>query len=77
MKSEQSFETRKNELGEYRFDPTLVPGHIDNYKSSIGTYHCVDRIEYHDAIFSIFSLTPLSEDEKLLMRADWERYCPR
>ncbi|MBD8008293.1 hypothetical protein [Acinetobacter pecorum] len=77
MKSEQSFETRKDELGEYQFDPTLVPGHVNNYISSIGTYHRVDRIEYHDAIFSIFSLTPLSEDEKLLMRADWERHCPR
>ncbi|WP_180035576.1 MULTISPECIES: hypothetical protein [unclassified Acinetobacter] len=77
MKSEQSFETLKDELGEYRFDPALVPGHVKNYESSMGTYHRVDRIEYDDAIFSIFSLTSLTEDEKLLMRSDWERYCSR
>lgn len=77
MKAEQSFETRKDNSGEYLFDFTPVPGHIKNYESSVGTYHLVDKIEYHDAIFSIFSLILLSEEEKILMRADWERYCPR
>lgn len=77
MKVQESFETQKDDLGEYRFESTLMPGHINNYESSLGTYYLVDKIEYHDAIFSIFSLTPLSEEEKILMRGDWERFCPR